>query len=306
MSFAVSEIDPVAADVRKQSLRTATNDSASSYRRLRTFRAGLLGAWLAVFSVRAQHLHIQTSFTATTGWDVFWYDFDAGAFAAGDYSPTLTSSMRLAIPAMAGLTNALGHAGDPVWVLPEVQTPAAPSIGFGTQGSGLSGGQVRLRLASFSGPGDFAMFGNGPFGDAQIHAATRNGLGQEDGLALNFPGDHTHLNLAFNRPGLYQLGWRAEGTLAATGQSTNSPVVIFSFQVAPPAAPRLRLETGPAPGSFILNVESETELPLRIDTSTDALQWTGLTNFWSTTSAATLLLTDTLDALFLRASHPIP
>lgn len=268
-------------------------------------RVCFLVAWFAAVSVRAQHLHIQTSFSTTAGWNVFWYDFDAGAFAASDYIPTLTSPMRRAIPALASLTNVLGRAGDPVWVLPEAQTPDAPSIGFGTQGSDLSGGQVRLRLASFSGPGDFAMFATGPFGDAQVFAATRDGLGPEDGITLNFPGGHTHLNLAFNRPGLYRLGWSAEGTVAATGQPTNSPVVTFSFEVVSPAAPRLRLETGREPATWILNVESEPGLPLRIETSYDALRWADLTLIRST-AATSLLLTNTLGALFLRASHPIP
>lgn len=268
----------------------------------------LLLSLIALLSTaRAQHLHIQTSFTTAAGWDVFWHDFDSGDFSAADYTPRLTASMRQKIPALAALTNVLGRVGDPVWILPEAATASAPSIGFGTQGSGLSGGQIRLRLASFSGPGDFAMFANDPFGDAQIYAATRDGLGPEDGVTLGYPGGHTHLNLAFSRPGLYRLGWRAEGTITVTGQATNSPTVVFSFLVAPPAAPRLRLlGTNAASGLLVLSVESEPGLPIRIDTSTNAAVWSPWTNLGPASADWSVTVTNLPPSQFFRAVHPIP
>lgn len=286
-----------------------TDRAAATSARRRAFPcwpSALLTLLISVTPSRAQHIHIQTSFSVNAGWDVFWYDFDSGYFPAAAYSPILTSAMRLQIPARAGLTNALGLAGNPVWILPEIATPSAPSIGFGTQGGDLSGGQIRLRLASFSGPGDFALFSNGPFADARILIATRDGLGPEDCIVLNFPGGHTHLNLAFNRPGNYQLGWRGEGVLAATGQPTNSGVVVFNFRVAPPEGPRLMMDHGTSPGFLVVSVDSEPNLPLRIECSSGLAEWTPLTNLWSAASAALLSLTNTPGSLFLRASHPLP
>lgn len=306
MSFLGSGFDGTVPNSGRNPWWTYATDSYSSLLR-RTKRALALLSCLAPASACAQHLHIQTSFSPTPGWYVFWFDFDAGPFAAADFNPKLTSPMRREIPAAAGFNLALGSAGDPMWILPEVQTPEAPSIGFGTQGSGLSGGQIRLRLASYSGPGDFAVYVLSPFGGAQFYVMTRNGLGPEDAVTLTFPGGHTHLNLAFNRPGLYQLGWRAEGTRADNGQPTQSDIVVFNFQVNPPSAPRLLLDRNRSSQDTLdLKIESEPGLPLRVDSSTNALHWTPLAHLRSVASPTTMVVTNSPGTLFLRASHPLP
>lgn len=256
------------------------------------------------FNSGAQHIHIQTSYTTSAGWDVFWYDFDSGAFPAADYTPVVVAAARGRISHDSVLINALGAVGNPVWTLPQVQTPELPAFGIGTQGNGsFAGGQIQLRLATFSGPGNFAIYTSGPFGEANLVLATRDGLNASDTIILSMPGGHLHVNWVFTRPGLYRLGWRAEGILAA-GLQTNSAVVSFQFRVADPAPPRLSLTLA---GAFQrLTVETEGNLPLQLEATTNLTHWTALTNFWLQPIGWTWTNTATGPNRFYRAVNNFP
>ena len=267
--------------------------------------AGLALALLScAFNGAAQHLHIQTSYSPAAGWNLFWYDFEAGAFPAGDFTQPVTKAARGQIPNDAVLTNALGAAGQPVWILPQVETSELPALGLGTQGSGsFVGGQIQLRLATFIGPGHLAIYTLDAFGAANLLVATRDGLTPADVIPMQFPGGHTHVNWAFTRPGLYQLGWQAAGTLAG-GQFTNSGVTIFSFQVHAPAPPVLQLTV--TNGWEQLRVITEGNVPLQIETSPNLAHWTVLTNFWLPATHWTATNPATAPARFYRASHCFP
>jgi surface-anchored protein len=252
----------------------------------------------------AQHIHIQTSFTPTAGWNIFWYDFDAGAFPAGDFTQPVTKAARGQIPNALTLINALGAAGNPVWVLPQVETSELPSLGLGTQGSGsFVGGQISLRLVSFTGPGHLAIYTLDAFGDAQVLVATNDGLSSADAIPQSFPAGHIHVNWAFTRPGLYQLGWQAEGTLTG-GTVTNSSVVTFQFQVVPPLPPVLALTL--TNGWQRLRVQTEGNVPLTVESSTNLVSWSAFTNVWSSASDWELVAPALPGPVFYRASHNFP
>jgi surface-anchored protein len=265
----------------------------------------LLAALHFVVGTAAQHVHIQTSFTSAAGWEIFWYDFDAGAFRAGDFVQPVPGAARRRIANDPVLTNAIGAVGNPVWILPQAETPDVPSLGFGTQGLGsFESGQIRLRLATFSGPGHLAIYSVGAFGGANLILTTRDGLGSSDALTLQFPRGHVHVAWAFTRPGLYTFGWRAEGTLSG-GQNTNSAVVEFSFRVAEPARPHLRLSASSGT-QRILTVQSEPHLPLTIEASSDLIQWDTATNLWLETVTRNWTNHSVEPAQFYRAFHSFP
>lgn len=256
------------------------------------------------FTAQAQHIHVQTAYTTAAGWDIFWYDFDSGSYAATDYVPVVISAARGQIPNNQVLTNALGAAGDPVWILPEVQAPALPFLGFGTQGQGsFLGGQIRVRLATYSGPGHFAIYSFGPFGEVNLHIATRDGLAFSDALPLSYPGGHVHVNWAFTRPGLYELGLRTEGTLV-DGRFTNSTVTVFKFQVQAIEPPRLELSADN--GWQKLRVATEGNVPLSVDISRNLTSWATLTNLWLRESVWTWTQPNSNANCFYRASHLTP
>lgn len=261
--------------------------------------------WLSLaFNAAAQHIHIQTSFSPTVGWNIFWYDFEAGAFPAGDFTQPVTRFARGQIPNDATLTNALGAAGNPVWVLPQVETSELPSLGLGTQGSGnFVGGQIQLRLATFNGPGHLAIYTLDAFGTANMLVATKDGLNGADVISQSFPAGHAHVNWAFTRPGLYQLGWQAAGTLTG-GLLTNSAITVFQFHVLPPGPPRLHLAR--SGNELRLRVTTEGNLPLRLETSADLATWNTLTNFWCGPVAWDHVSSLDAAAGFFRASHVFP
>ena len=257
-----------------------------------------------VLRVDAQHIHIQTSYSPAAGWDVFWYDFEAGAFPAGDFTQPIAKAARGQIPNDVTLTNALGGAGNPVWTLPQVEAGELPSLGFGTQGSGsFVSGQIQLRLVTFSGPGNFAIYTTGAFGEANLILTTRDGVNAADVVPLQFPGGHIHVNWCFTRPGLYQLGWRAEGTLTG-GQFTNSAIIVFQFQVASPAPPVLKLAQTNA--TQTLKVETEGNVPLRVEASTNLTHWNTLPTFWLQPTVWTWTNVITEPTRFYRAVHNFP
>lgn len=272
--------------------------------RVKTTTIILLLKLLALAPGAAQHIHIQTSFSPSAGWNIFWYDFDAGAFPAGDFTQPVTKAARGQIPNDPVLTNALGTTGNPVWILPQVETSELPSLGLGTQGSGsFVGGQISLRLVSFTGPGHLAIYTLDGFGGAQMLVTTRDGLSSADAIPQSFPAGHMHVNWAFTRPGLYQLGWRAEGTLTG-GTFTNSSVVNFQFQVTPPGPPILALTL--TNGWQHLRVQCEGNLPLSVETSTNLTSWRVFTNLWSSASIWEFVSPAQPAPVFYRAGHYFP
>jgi putative ABC transporter-associated repeat protein len=99
----------------------------------------------------------------------------------------------------------LGTAGNPVWLLPQVQRPGVVWPGWNTQDPEVVakvGREVTWRLGSVRGPGTFVLFLSGNFGAPQVIFDSAKPYPQETGVEIN---THVHGNWAFSAPGTYLL-----------------------------------------------------------------------------------------------------
>jgi putative ABC transporter-associated repeat protein len=106
----------------------------------------------------------------------------------------------------------LGRAGDPVWLLPQVQRPGVVWPGWNTQDPEVvaqAGREVTWRLNGMRGPGTFVLFLSGNFGAPEVIFASTRPYPQETGIELN---THAHGNWAFSAPGTYSLDIEMTGT----------------------------------------------------------------------------------------------
>jgi len=135
----------------------------------------------------------------------------------------------------------LGNAGDPVWVLPQVQDESLLFLGFGSDGlpeGVFTDDVVHIQLIDVKGPGEFAMFGFDPFGTPFVVMNTRDDIDSADSYPF-VAGSDAHFNWAFSEAGKYRITFETtatllDGTVISTGQAT------YSFEVVRPRsrAPR--------------------------------------------------------------------
>jgi surface-anchored protein len=163
----------------------------------------------------------------------------ADVLALGIFDPASTDPNIVATPTarQAGDEwNFLGvAAGEPLYIFPSGGVPASvPYIGWGTENGSLYGhgfDHVRITLTGMTGPagGDFSVFTtptNKPmFTTGGFPAGSMT-------LAL---GAHTHYNMAFTQPGIYDITFSFEGLNGATGPviMTGSDTYRFEIQVVP-------------------------------------------------------------------------
>jgi surface-anchored protein len=125
----------------------------------------------------------------------------------------------------------LGNAGDPVWILPQVENPNLIWPGIGTEEiepGVFQGDSVKVTFRALAAPGELALFTEDSFGQpADILVDSGDGL--PDSFTVP-AGTHLHANWAFDAPGHYWLLVKASGKLAATGE-TVSDAGIYHFQV---------------------------------------------------------------------------
>jgi surface-anchored protein len=129
----------------------------------------------------------------------------------------------------------LGTAGNPIWILPNIQSPDLLFLGFGAeeiQAGMFVGDTLNMRLTGVSGPGDFTVFDYDTFGNPFVLMNTRDGLSAADNFVA-VPGAHSDVNWAFSQPGIYTVNFEASGTLADGNLFTSSGPVAFTFQVVP-------------------------------------------------------------------------
>jgi surface-anchored protein len=125
----------------------------------------------------------------------------------------------------------LGAAGDPVWVLPQVQNPDLLWPGIGTEEvepGVFTGDALKVDIVGASGPADVSIFTTDAFGAPTVLADSGDGLPDRINTSA---GGHLHANWAFEAPGTYKLKVRVSGTLAATGKNVTSPIATYVFKV---------------------------------------------------------------------------
>jgi surface-anchored protein len=124
-------------------------------------------------------------------------------------------------------------AGDPVWLIPEVQEYDRPWLGISTESlDPAKWSNFRLRLVDVSGPagGHFSLSDSGGIFFARVFFATSDGI---DGADQFEPilGSHAHYSWLFSKPGTYDI------SLEITGQHETggllSSVASYRFDVIP-------------------------------------------------------------------------
>jgi surface-anchored protein len=142
----------------------------------------------------------------------------------------VTSAAETTVPANPAYSF-LGNAGDPVWILPQIENPALIWPGFGTEeieAGVFQNDSVKVTFALVAGPGDVAIYTEDAFG-LPDDVLVDSGDGLPDAVTLP-AGDHLHANWAFDEPGHYWLVVAATGKLAAGGQ-TVADAGLYHFQV---------------------------------------------------------------------------
>jgi surface-anchored protein len=163
----------------------------------------------------------------------------AGVVALGVFDPASTNANVVATPSPrpTGIQwDFLGvAAGAPLYILPSGGVPASvPYVGWGTENPTLYGhgfNHVRITLTGMTGPagGDFSVFTN----------STNKPMFTSGGFpagSMTLPlGFHTHYNMAFTQPGIYDITFGFEGLNGETGPvvMTGSDTFRFEIQVVP-------------------------------------------------------------------------
>ncbi|MFC8906708.1 anchored repeat ABC transporter, substrate-binding protein, partial [Micromonospora sp. NPDC057140] len=132
---------------------------------------------------------------------------------------------KTTVPAGTGF---LGDPGDTVWLLPQTQQAGLVWPGWNTQHpSVVSGvrGDVTWTLRGVDGPGRFALFLTGAFGNADVLFDSSRPFPQKTGVALN---SHAHGNWAFSKPGLYRLAVQMSGTTSAGRAVTDTKTLTIA------------------------------------------------------------------------------
>jgi surface-anchored protein len=133
--------------------------------------------------------------------------------------------------------------GSGIFVLPAVQNPALPFLGFATEeiaAGTFQNDEFTLRLKSVSGPGAFSLWSTDEFGIPTSFMTTSNGIDGSDVLGLN-TGGHFHFDMAFTQSGVYAITLEATGVLEADGSTVSSGDVTWYFAVNTGAAPTITL-----------------------------------------------------------------
>jgi len=163
----------------------------------------------------------------------------AGVVAVGIFDPASTNPNVVATPTprfSGDQWDFLGvPAGAPLYILPSGGVPdSVPYIGWGTENGTLYGrgfDHVRITLTGMTGPagGNFSVY---------VNSSTKP-MFTSDGFpagSMTLPlGFHTHYNLAFTQPGIYDITFGFEGLNGATGPviMTGSDTYRFEIQVVP-------------------------------------------------------------------------
>jgi len=157
----------------------------------------------------------------------------------------LVDGARSEIP--AGGLDFLGAAGAAVWMSPQVQKQGVVWAGWNTEDRSLNGvrGAVTWRLLAVDGPGEFAIFQTGSFGQPEVVFATKDGLPDSYSIPL---GVHAHGNWAFTEAGVYRLRFEMSAAVGGARQSDTETLTVVVGDGDPSAVDPAVGSDGHSPG----------------------------------------------------------
>jgi surface-anchored protein len=127
----------------------------------------------------------------------------------------------------------LGAAGNPIWVLPEVEDHGLLFLGLAAEEveTGVFvDDQITLSLKSVTGPGEFFVYHTDALGMPVVSMNSRDGIDEGDARTL-VAGSHSHVNWVFTSPGSYRIGLQASGVLTSDGSVSTSEIAEYRFEV---------------------------------------------------------------------------
>ena len=132
-------------------------------------------------------------------------------------------------------------AGADIWILPFNNDPDLPFLGTNSESLANLNPPLTsnsLQLVGFNGPGNFALWQTGPFGDPRVLFRTNDGLRNPDIINPDI-GSHAHYNWGFTAEGVYDLTILAtanRGSDAFTTEGTFRFVVGSATAVPEPSS----------------------------------------------------------------------
>ncbi|WP_426568388.1 TIGR03773 family transporter-associated surface protein [Streptomyces canus] len=144
----------------------------------------------------------------------------------------------------------LGKAGDPVWLLDQVQQDGLLWPGWSTDNieAGAAKGGVRFSLTDAEGPGAVALYTYDAMSGATVLFNSKDGVPDSFGIPAN---THAHGGWAFTEEGTYRLTLKMSGTLADGTAVSDTETVAFVVGDEDPNAvePGDGSGTGPSAGT---------------------------------------------------------
>lgn len=149
---------------------------------------------------------------------------------------------RKVIPA-AEAFSFLGKAGNPVWLLDQVQQPGLLWPGWSTENmaAGATTGDVEFKLVRADGPGIFALYNYDGLSGATIRFNSGDGVPDTFGVPQN---THAHGGWAFSKEGVYRLTFTMAAKLANGTKVSDTETLTFAVGATDPHAIPMGNSTG--------------------------------------------------------------
>lgn len=208
-----------------------------------------------------EHIDIGIGYKST-GWDLHIHDETNET----EYEPDealiyLGAAARQSRPSGSAFDFLGVPAGQPIWRIRELPVPGVPYLGIGTEETGdifetvtesdsrlaslgapATAEWVRLRLKSFSGPGNFGLWSSSDGGPV-VWMDTANGVSSND-LLFVVDNSHQHFNFAFTQTGVYDLTFEASGIIGGQRVSSGDVTYKFGVEAVPEPATMTALAAG--------------------------------------------------------------
>ncbi|MEU8761445.1 choice-of-anchor M domain-containing protein [Streptomyces sp. NPDC048659] len=187
------------------------------------------------------------------------------------------AAARRQIPAAAHFAF-LGRAGDPVWLLDQIQRPGLLWPGWSTDNlpAGATRGDVEFRLVKAAGPGRFALYNYDGLSGATVRFNSADGV--PDAFRVP-PNSHAHGGWAFGAEGTYRLTVAMTATGADGTRVSDTETLTFEVGDGGPApgGPGTTATPGapPAPGDGTPDARPEGRTPEGAPLSRGSLAATG-------------------------------